>query len=69
MSRVSCIISRQHVIGIQEDLEAKRQEILRIAAAHGAYNVRLFGSAARGEIRPESDVDVLVDVEPGRSLF
>jgi len=47
----------------------KRTEILLIAARHGARNVRIFGSVARSEATHESDVDVLVDLEPGRSLF
>jgi hypothetical protein len=47
----------------------KRQQILSIASKYGAYNVRVFGSLARGEARPDSDVDFLVDLEPGRSLF
>ncbi len=50
-------------------LEAKRQDILNIAAKHGAGNVRVFGSAARGDSRPDSDVDFLVELEPGRSLL
>lgn len=50
-------------------LKDKRNEILRIAAAHGARNVRVFGSVARGEARPDSDVDFLVDMEPGRTLL
>jgi len=54
---------------MREVLKAKRAEILRIAARHGARNVRLFGSVARGEADAESDVDVLVDMEPGRSLL
>lgn len=45
-----------------------RKEILRLAREHGARNVRLFGSAARGEDRAESDLDLLVDMEDGRSL-
>jgi uncharacterized protein len=45
-----------------EDLRARREEILRIAAAHGARNVRVFGSVARGEADVASDVDVLVDI-------
>jgi predicted nucleotidyltransferase len=51
------------------DLQAIRQDILRVAAKHGAHNVRLFGSAARGEDRPGSDLDLLVDMESGRSLL
>jgi len=50
-------------------LQQKREEILRIAAQHGARNVRVFGSVARGEARPESDIDFLVEMEPGRSLL
>ncbi|MEK6286606.1 MAG: nucleotidyltransferase family protein [Acidobacteriota bacterium] len=47
----------------------KRNEILLIAARHGARNVRIFGSVARTEAGRDSDVDVLVDLEPGRSLL
>lgn len=50
-------------------LEARREDILRIAARHGAANVRLFGSVARGDSRPDSDIDLLVEMEPGRSLL
>lgn len=50
-------------------LKHKREEILRIATAHGAQNIRLFGSASRGEAGPKSDVDILVRLEPGRSLL
>lgn len=56
-------------MGINELLQEKRQDILRIAAQHGAYNVRVFGSVARGEASPDSDVDLLVDMEPDKSLF
>jgi len=56
-------------MNVLEDLRAKRGEILRIAAKRGARNVRIFGSAARGEADERSDVDVLVDMEPGRSLL
>lgn len=50
-------------------LAEKREEILRIAARHGAYNVRVFGSMARGDSGPASDVDLLVDVRPDHSAF
>ena len=56
-------------MGIDEILGPKRQDILRAAAARGARNVRVFGSVARGEADENSDVDFLVDMEPGRSLF
>ena len=50
-------------------LKEKREEILRLAAKHGARNVRVFGSVARGEADEQSDIDLLVDMEPGRSLL
>jgi predicted nucleotidyltransferase len=50
-------------------LQDNRTEILALAAKHGASNVRLFGSVARGEDREESDVDFLVDMQETRSLF
>ena len=56
-------------MNIDETLGSKRHEILRAAAARGAYNVRVFGSVARGEADERSDVDFLVNIEPGRSLF
>jgi predicted nucleotidyltransferase len=62
-------VRRERVMGIEELLKAKREEILQIAAQHGAYNVRVFGSVARGDALPDSDVDFLVDLEPGRSLL
>ena len=54
---------------LNELLQLRKKEILHIAAQHGAYNVRIFGSVARDEAGPESDIDILVDLEPGRSLF
>jgi predicted nucleotidyltransferase len=57
------------IMGIEELLSAKKPEILRAAKDHGAGNVRVFGSVARGEASLHSDVDLLVDLEPGRSLL
>jgi uncharacterized protein len=55
-------------MGIQELLLPFREEILKIASKCGAYNVRVFGSVARGEAKPDSDVDFLVEMETGRNL-
>ncbi len=57
-------------IPIERLLREKRTEILAIAAQHGAVNLRLFGSVARGEAGPGSDVDLLIDVrEPVSAWF
>jgi predicted nucleotidyltransferase len=56
-------------VGINERLKAQRDDILRLASRYGARNVRVFGSVARGEARPDSDIDFLIDLEPGRSLL
>ncbi|GER81257.1 MAG: nucleotidyltransferase family protein [Anaerolineales bacterium] len=53
----------------QSLLKAHRKEILSIAARNGAANVRIFGSVARGDNRPDSDIDFLVNLEAGRSLL
>ena len=55
-------------MAIDPILEAHREAILRICRKHGARNVRVFGSFARGEAGPGSDVDFLVDVEEAVSL-
>ncbi len=54
---------------IEEILKDKRHEILRIAAKHGALNVRVFGSVVRGEAKEDSDVDFLVDMGPDHSSW
>ena len=54
---------------LEQRLREKRDEILGIAARHGAFNVRIFGSVARGEADEHSDVDFLVELQPGRSLL
>ena len=50
-------------------LKTKREDILRLAALRGARNLRVFGSVARGEEDSASDVDFIVDMEPGKSLL
>ena len=52
-----------------EALKQKREEVIRLAEKHGAYNVRVFGSVARGEAGPQSDVDILVAFGSNRSLL
>ena len=50
-------------------IQEKRTRILVVAGRHGATNLRVFGSVVRGEAGPESDLDLLVEMEPGRSLL
>ncbi|MBI4082179.1 MAG: nucleotidyltransferase family protein [Candidatus Lambdaproteobacteria bacterium] len=54
---------------IGELLRSRRAEILRVAEAHGAANVRVFGSVARGEATDASDIDLLVEMKPGHGLL
>jgi len=54
---------------LESILKTRREQILVTARKHGAYDVRVFGSLARGEARPDSDVDFLVKLEAGRSLL
>ncbi|GAB4188992.1 MAG: nucleotidyltransferase [Coleofasciculaceae cyanobacterium] len=56
-------------MSLKELLKEKREEILSIAAKNGAFNVRIFGSVARGEETADSDVDLLVELEPDRNLL
>ncbi|MBW4600230.1 MAG: nucleotidyltransferase family protein [Calothrix sp. FI2-JRJ7] len=56
-------------MNVYETLQTKREDILKTATKYGAFNVRIFVSVARREADAESDVDFLVDMEPGRSLF
>jgi len=53
---------------LRDDVLAKADLVRTIARAHGAREIELFGSVARGEERPDSDIDLLVELEPGRSL-
>ena len=56
-------------MGIPEVVANKRDDILRIAARHGVQRIRVFGSVARGEAGPQSDVDFLIEVGPQHSAF
>jgi uncharacterized protein len=56
-------------MNVSELLQQKRRQVLEIAQGHGARNVRLFGSVARGETTETSDLDLLIEMEPGRSLL
>jgi len=50
-------------------LQEKRDEIVKIATHYGAKDIRVFGSVARGDAGPDSDVDFLVRLEPGTTLL
>lgn len=52
-----------------DDLRMQRSEILALAEQRGAYNVRVFGSMARGDATPQSDVDVLVSFREDASIY
>ena len=56
-------------MNIEQLLHEKRDDICRIAARHGAYNIRIFGSVVRGEAGPDSDIDILIDVGPTTSSW
>ena|SRR5215211_57534 len=62
-------MSEPRSASVSRVLSEARPEISRIAAAHGARNVRVFGSVPRGEASGGSDLDLLVDMAEGRSLF
>jgi len=57
------------VPSLSERLLAARQQVLSVAHRHGAHNLRIFGSVARGLDRPDSDLDLLVDFKEGQSLL
>lgn len=61
--------TQKHGLGITDLLADKREDILALAEKHGVYNVRVFGSLARGEAMPASDVDLLVSVREGVGIF
>ena len=68
-NRVWATSDQGDIMTALELVRKKRDDILRLAASYGAQNVRIFGSTARGEDTPSSDIDFLVTMEPGRSLL
>ena len=56
-------------MGISELIGQQKKVILAVASQYGASYVRVFGLVARGTVDEDSDIDLLVDLEPGRSLF
>jgi uncharacterized protein len=69
LGKPNSIREKQTMSVTLKEIRKRREEILKIAQYHGAKNVRVFGSVARGETRPDSDLDLLVEFESGRSLF
>ncbi len=57
------------VDALLRQLRERREEIVRTAADYGAHHVRVFGSVARGDAGPDSDLDLLVQFEPGATLL
>ncbi len=52
-----------------DEIKSKRQQIIDLGRQYGAIKIRIFGSVARGESGPQSDIDILVNLEPGRSAL
>lgn len=56
-------------MSLLDRIQSQKKELIAVAKKHGAYNLRVFGSVARGEESDKSDIDILVSFEKGRSLF
>jgi predicted nucleotidyltransferase len=61
--------AKEFYMNIKKLLYEKRDEIRDVAARHGAYNIRIFGSVVRGEAGPDSDIDFLIDAGPTTSSW
>jgi len=68
-SNMDVVSAAESQSNLRDHLVARRQEIHAAVARHGGRRVRLFGSVARGDETAGSDIDLLVDFEPGSSLF
>ena len=55
-------------MSLRDELHRRRKDVLAIAARHGISGIRVFGSVARGEERPDSDIDLLIDLDEGRGF-
>ena len=55
-------------MAVRDDLRRRRDAVLAIAARHGVSQIRVFGSVARGEERPDSDIDLLIDLDDDRGF-
>jgi len=62
-------LQEEAFMNLSQLLQQKRQQVLEIAAGHGARNVRLFGSVARGEATETSDLDLLIELAPEQTLL
>lgn len=69
MSGTGAVVDAPHRRVTLAEVRAHRDEIYRIAAEHGVRTVRVFGSVARGEADDDSDLDLLVDIEPHTSMW
>ena len=69
MGAIDSVIPRPASLTLREQVLAKAGLVRTLAQAHGARSAELFGSAARGDESPESDIDVMVELERGRSLL
>jgi uncharacterized protein len=69
LKRQSALLNPTQTIWTLDTLRQRRNDILALAAKYGTFNVRVFGSIARGEATPNSDIDFLVAVRDGVSMF
>lgn len=69
LARIQVVHPLERSAGGDPLVSKHRKVIAALARAHGLRNLRVFGSRARGDARPDSDLDLLFDLEPGRTLF
>jgi uncharacterized protein len=69
MAEITKVDKAEASLSVEAIVRKHRRTILELARQHGAHKVRVFGSAATGQTTPQSDLDLLVELEPGRSLL